>query len=339
MRTAGALNIEAERRVRERIEAGKDIGPHLYLSSPYVDAVPGSPENPAGQAKTVEQFISAGIHSVKVYTHARPSELEAVIQVAHRSGARVTGHLCAVGFTQAALMGIDNLEHGLIVDSEFYSRPQAGVCPDWESTVAELIRMDVHGPEIQRLIGTLVERHVAITSTLPVFESFSGARVPKLDDRVPNLLAPELRIVYLAQKDKMSHRPDVVWGPMLKKEMEFERAFVKAGGLLVAGVDPTGWGGVIAGYGDQHEVELLVESGFTPEQAIQIATYNGAVLLGQADRVGSLSKGKEADIDVVRGNPAATISDIRHTEIVFKDAVGYDSVAILKSLAGRVGGH
>jgi hypothetical protein len=126
---------------------------------------------------------------------------------------------------------------------------------------------------------------------------------------------------------------------MLKKEMEFERGFVKAGGLLVAGVGPTGWGGLIAGYGDQHEVELLVESGFTPEKAIQIATYNGALLLGQADRVGSLSKDKEADIDVVRGNPAATMSAIRRTEIVFKDGVGYDSAAIQRSLAGKIGSH
>src|SRR5207248_7275342 len=79
-----------------------------------------------------------------------------------------------------------------------------GACPDWENTATELTRMDVHGPEIQRLIATLVERHVAITSTLPVFESFSGSRIPKLDDRAPNLLAPELRIVYMAQKDLTS---------------------------------------------------------------------------------------------------------------------------------------
>ena len=339
VRTAGALDIRAERRMKERIEAGKVIGPHLYLSTPYVDPDPGSSENPAGYAKAVEDLISGGIDSVKVYTHARTSELRAVIQVAHRSGVHVTGHLCAIGFTQAALMGIDNLEHGLIVDSEFYSQPQPGACPEWWDTAAELARMDVHGPEIQRLIGTLVEHHVAITSTLPVFESLSGTRVSLLDDRVIGLLAPELRVVYTTQKDVVSRRPDVVWGPMLKKEMEFEREFVRAGGLLVAGVDPTGWGGVIAGYGDQHEVELLVESGFTPEQAIQIATHNGAVLLGHADRVGTLSKGKEADIAVVRGNPASTISDIRQTEIVFKDGVGYDSAAILKSLAGKVGGH
>ena len=339
IRTAGALDIRAERRMKERIEAGKDIGPHLYLSTPYVDPDPGSPENPAGYSKAVEQLISGGIDSVKVYTHARTSELAAVIQVAHRSGVRVTGHLCAIGFTQAALLGIDNLEHGLIVDSEFYSQPQPGACPDWGSTAAELARMEVHGPEIQRLIGTLVQRHVAITSTLPVFESFSATRIPQLDDRVTDLLVPELRIVYTAQKDVVSRGPDAVWGPMLKKEMEFEREFVRAGGLLVAGVDPTGWGGVIAGYGDQHEVELLVESGFTPEQAIQIATYNGAVLLGHADQVGTLLRGKEADIAVVRGNPSSAISDIRHTELVFKDGVGYDSAAILKSLAGRVGVH
>src|SRR5438046_1807936 len=186
--------------------------------SPLNDARRGNPIQSldAGQFFKPEELISAGIRSVKVYTHARPSELEAVIQVAHRSGARVTGHLCAVGFTQAALMGIDNLEHGLIVDSEFYSQPQAGACPDWESTAAELARMDVHGQEIQRLIGTLVERHVAITSTLPVFESFSPTRIPKLDDRLTNLLAPGLRMAYTAQKDAVSSRQDAVWGPMLK---------------------------------------------------------------------------------------------------------------------------
>ena len=130
-----------------------------------------------------------------------------------------------------------------------------------------------------------------------------------------------------------------LWDKLLREEMEFERGFVKAGGFLLAGTDPTGWGGVIAGFGDQRELELLVEAGFTAEQAIKIATYNGAFFLGQSDQIGTLSKGKQADIIVVRGNPAAEIKDIRNTEIVFKDGVGYDSASILKTVIGQVGRH
>src|SRR6185295_4851236 len=120
--------------------------------------------------------------TVKVYSRIRRSELAAVIAAAHRHGAHVTGHLCAIGFTEAAAMGIDNLEHGLIVDTEFYSRRQAGACPDSPDVVAELVQMDVRGPRIQALIDTLVQHHVAITSTLAVFESFSSSRMPGLDD-------------------------------------------------------------------------------------------------------------------------------------------------------------
>jgi imidazolonepropionase-like amidohydrolase len=337
LRTAGTIDIDAELRFKQRIDDGKEIGPHLYLATPYIDPDPAEPENPAGYALAVEQLIPKGVQTVKVYSRVRRSELAAVIASAHRHGARATGHLCAIGFTEAAAMGIDNLEHGLIVDTEFYSRRQTGACPDWPDVVAELVQMDVRGPRIQALIDTLVKHHVAITSTLAVFESFSSARMPGLDDRAVPMLEPNFQAAYLATQSDTARKPDVMWGAMLKKEMAFERAFVKAGGLLMAGVDPTGWGGTIAGFGDQHQVELLVEAGFTPEQAIRIATYNGALFLGRADRIGTLETGKEADLFVVRGNPASKITDIRHTELVFKDGVGYDSPAILRSLTSRIG--
>jgi hypothetical protein len=244
--------------------------------------------------------------------------------------------LCAVGFSEAARLGIDNLEHGLIVDTEFYSRRQPGVCPDAIGVMKELVQMDVHGPQIQELIRTLVQRRVAVTSTLPVFESFSRSGIANLDPRVLPMLAPQLQAAYRSLTARPQD-PDGLWEKMLQKEMEFELEFVKAGGLLMAGSDPTGWGGVIAGFGDQREVELLVEAGFRTEQAVRIATYDGALFLGQDDRIGALAKGKQADIVVVRGNPINDIKDIRCVEIVFKDGVGYDSPAILKTVLGQVG--
>src|SRR5206468_4279990 len=122
-----------------------------------------------------------------------------------------------------------------------------------------------------------------------------------------------------------------------QKEMEFERAFVAAGGLLLAGLDPTGNGGVVAGFGDQRETELLVEAGFTPLEAIKIATLNGAQFLGEQERIGSIAAGKAADLVIIKGNPAANIRDIENVDIVFKDGVGYDSQKLIDSVRGLVG--
>jgi imidazolonepropionase-like amidohydrolase len=119
--------------------------------------------------------------------------------------------------------------------------------------------------------------------------------------------------------------------------MEFERAFVQAGGLLIAGLDPTGNGGVVAGFGDLRQVELLVEAGFTPVEAIKIATLNGATFLGEDTRIGSIAAGKQADLMVVKGNPSTNILEIENVEIVFKDGVGYDTEKLIQSVQGLVG--
>ena len=335
IRTAGHGAINAEIRLKQQIDQGREPGPRIYLSV-YVDGDLRGPENPSRVAQSAERAISAGIRSIKIYTGTRPSELAAVVQSAHQLGVKVTGHLCATGFSEAAAAGIDNLEHGILVDTEFYSGRQPGSCPDQGLVQSELIRMDVRGPQIQNLIRTLVSHGVAITSTLAVFESFSAQRMRGLDSRTLPMLAPELqpafrtKLALIASRDALPERA-------LLKEMQFEREFVQAGGLLMAGLDPTGWGGVIAGYGDQRELELLVEAGFRPEQAIQIATSNGAQFLGEAERIGTLAAGRVADIVVVRGNPSNDIRDIENTQLVVKEGVRYDPSTLLRGLAGTVG--
>ena len=127
------------------------------------------------------------------------------------------------------------------------------------------------------------------------------------------------------------------WPAAFRKELEFEYAFSKAGGLLLAGLDPTGMGGVIAGFGDQREVELLVEAGFTPVEAIHIATANGAQFLGESDRIGTIAPGKQADLVVIKGDPSKKIEDVENVETVFKDGVGYDSAKLIDSVRGVVG--
>ena len=106
---------------------------------------------------------------------------------------------------------------------------------------------------------------------------------------------------------------------------------------MIAGPDPTGHGDVLPGFGDQREIELLVEAGFSPVEAIKIATLNGAVYLGKEKQIGSIAMGKNADLVVIKGDPSKQISDVENVEIVFKDGVGYDSQKLLNSVKGRYG--
>jgi imidazolonepropionase-like amidohydrolase len=131
--------------------------------------------------------------------------------------------------------------------------------------------------------------------------------------------------------------PSLINAPFYK-EMQFERAFVKAGGLLMAGSDPGGGApGVIPGFGMQREVELLVEAGFTPIEAIRIATANGAAFLNEIGYIGTIEAGKQADLVIIHGDPESNISDIQKIETVFKDGIGYDPIKLLKSVRGKVG--
>jgi hypothetical protein len=206
------------------------------------------------------------------------------------------------------------------------------VCPAGGTT--SWAKQDVNGTQVQKLIRDLVSHHVAVTSTLPVFEASAPGR-PKLQTRTLDAMSAESAHSYLTARARVAL--DSPMTALMRKEMDFEVAFAKAGGLLLAGPDPTGNGGVLPGFGDQREIELLVEAGFSPVQAIQIATENGASYLGQQDRIGTLAAGKQADLVLIKGDPSKRIEEIENVETVFKAGIGYDSQKLIESVRGQVG--
>jgi imidazolonepropionase-like amidohydrolase len=344
-RTAGSLEPYTDISVKQAIDAGKIPGPRLFLTGPYLEGDPSiGPQlhaltGPEDAARMVNYWADEGATSFKAYMHITPQELKAAVDAAHAHGLKVTGHLCAVGFKEAAALGIDNLEHGLAVDTEFFPDKKEGVCPGQNPGQAALAKLDVEGPQIQSTIQDLIAHHVAVTSTLAIFESFVPNRPPmKEEARVRQSIAPEGWADYATTRAAIAEHADAsLWPKLLKMEMQFERDFVKQGGLLMAGCDPTGYGGVLPGFGDQRNLELLVESGFTPLEAIHIATENGARWLGEESHFGTIAAGKDADLVVIDGNPAAKIEDIEKMEIVFKDGVGYDPRKLIDSVRGLVG--
>jgi imidazolonepropionase-like amidohydrolase len=344
VRTTGSVEPYTDLEVKKLIDAGAMAGPKMHVTGPYLEGLGAfTPqmhqlEGAADASRTVEFWIAEGATSFKAYMHITPEVLAAAAKAAHAHGIKVTGHLCSIGFREAADLGIDDLEHGLVVDTEFFSGKKAGVCPPAAEAAREMAdKLDVSSEPVRAMIQDLVRRKVAITSTLPVFEAFVPGR-PPLAPRVLAAMTLDARVAYLRARANVSDNAARSYWPVLfKKEMQFELAFARAGGLLLAGLDPTGNGAVIAGFGDQQEVVLLVEAGFTPVEAIRIATFNGARFLGEDTRIGTLALGKAADIVAIKGNPAADISDITKVEVVFKDGVGYDSARLIESVKGLVG--
>jgi imidazolonepropionase-like amidohydrolase len=340
-RTGGSLEPYTDLNVKRMVDDGRMPGPKLWITGPYLEgkgsfaAQMHELSGPEDATRTVEYWAYEGVTSFKAYMNITRAELKAAVEAAHAHRIPVTGHLCSVGFREAAEIGIDNLEHGLLVDTEFHPGKQPDVCPPQGVTRAEIARLDIGSAPVREMIADLVRHHVAITSTLAVFEAFDGDR-PPLEQRFLDAVNPEAAISYLSSRARS--RPGSFTAP-LKKEMEFERAFVQAGGVLLAGADPTGNGGALAGFADQRNVELLVEAGFTPVEAIHIATANGAKFLGEQDRVGTITAGKQADLVVIEGNPAARIADIEKVKLVFKDGAGYDPAKLLESVRGAAGLH
>lgn len=343
IRTTGSVEPYTDLELKKDIDAGKMAGPKIHVTGPYLEG-PGSFAIQMHQLRdaedareTVEFWIKQGVTSFKAYMDITPDELSAAVKAAHAHGIKVTGHLCSIGFREAAALGIDDLEHGIFVDTEFLPEKKEGVCPNTRDATKALLAIEISSKPMQDMIHDLIAHHVAVTSTLPVFETSVPGRAP-LEARVLDAMMPEARLAYLTRRARISDGAATsTAGAMFKKEMEFEREFVKQGGMLLAGLDPTGYGGVIAGFGDQREVELLVDAGFTPLEAIHIATSNGAEFLGELDKIGTLASGKAADLVVLDGDPSVNIKDIERVELVFKDGVGYDSAKLIDSAKGMVG--
>ena len=345
LRTTGSVEPYTDLNLKSQIDAGKLPGPHMDVTAPYLEGA-NSPFVQMHQLKdaddaraTVDFWAAQGATSFKAYMNITRAELKASIDEAHKHGLKLTGHLCSVTYPEAAALGIDNLEHGFFVNTQLDPGKQPDTCP---STVGgpTLARMKAGSPEAAALIQLLVQHHVALTSTLPVFES-SDPRHLHLQPRVLETMSPPTREAYLATRNlELSRTREagvIDRAQNFRNGMALERAFVAAGGLLLAGPDPTGDGGTLPGFGDQREIELLVDAGFTPVEAIHIATLNGAIYLGRDKSIGSVAPGKNADLVVVRGDPSQHIADIENTEIVFKDGAGYDSQKLLDSARGRYG--
>jgi imidazolonepropionase-like amidohydrolase len=339
MRTGGNTNGVMDFVLKKQIDAGQQPGPALDATGPYLNGPQGflqmyALKDADDARRQVAYWADMGATSFKAYMNITREELRAAADEAHTRGMKITGHLCSLTYAEAAEAGIDDLEHGFMAATDFIPDKKPDVCPGQAVGQRTIAAVDENGEPFKTLVKKLVDKHVALTSTLTVFETFTPGRpVPPGID----VLLPELKQQFMQSYERTKQNQQSVYTRLFPKGMALERAFARAGGLLLAGTDPTGYGGVIPGYSNQRQLELLVEAGFTPLEALKIGTLNGATYLGRDSRVGSIAVGKQADLVIVDGDPSKNIADVRKVETVFKQGVGFDPAKLIASVNGKVG--
>ncbi|WP_262694745.1 amidohydrolase family protein [Kordiimonas aquimaris] len=340
-RTAGSFEPYTDVKVKQYIAAGRLVGPNYDTTAPFVEGAPAlflqAPEleTPEEARRFVNYWADQGMTSYKAYMNVKKAVLGAAIEEAHSRGLKVAGHLCSVSYADASDLGIDNLEHGFVLAPDFLPNRVEDKCSGFP--LARFMEVELESPEAQALMDKLIENNTAITSTLAVLARISATVNGPNPDAI-EALGHGAKAHYMGNHLAGYQRAidNDIWERAVRKEMAWEKAFADKGGLVVAGSDTTGIGGTVAGFANHEQIELLVEAGFSPLDAIKISTLNGAISMGREASVGSIAVGKNADLVIVDGKPDTDIKDIRRVVTVFKDGVGYDSKKLIASARGRV---
>ena len=343
IRTTGSAAPYSELNLKRAIEEGSQIGPRLFVTGPYITGGSGMTymtrlASPEDARRVVKYWAEEGVDWFKAYTLISREELAAAIDEAHKHGIKVTGHLCSVSFKEAVELGIDNLEHGYFTNTDYDSEKEADECPS--GFQGRLVDVDLESPEVQSTFQIMIENDVPMTSTLAVYEMYVPGR-PMADQRTLDAMSEEVREEYITTYNQIQEQAGNDNYPyasgLFEKAQAYEYAFVKAGGLLASGVDPTGYGGALPGFGDQRNYLLLLEAGFTSVEVIQIMTLNGARVLGIEDQLGSVTEGKIADLAIIEGDLVNNPEAINEVKYVFKDGRAYHSGRIINKVTGLVG--
>jgi imidazolonepropionase-like amidohydrolase len=345
-------NVTALRLTREKLESGKMLGPRLYFSGNILD---GNPPVSAGgsllvdtpeRARSAVNFLAdQGVDFVKVYNNVKEPELSAVIEAANSRGLPVAGHIPrTLTMTRAIEMGMTRLEHIRITGKEMLSAEEAEKIDPLPVAKREAMlwqRFDLDSQKFRDLVNRLAVSRVFLDPTLVVDEYFnaSSAEAEKKDPNNKYLSAEFLEGASQAFQNPLFQIPPELKTAAVeavRKEQRFVGMCNEAGVRIIAGTDGPGVGRLLPGFGLQRELELLVEAGLSPLQALRAATSTAAEALGKEDRLGTLESGKLADLVVLDADPLAAIQNVKNVRTVVQGGKVYEPSALLEQALAEV---
>ncbi len=310
-----------------QVDRGEVVGPRIVPAG-YIE---GKSEfsSPGGfvvasvqEAKdAIDWYAQHGYRQIKIYNSFRPEWVEPTAAYAHQRGLRVGGHIPAfMRAEEAVRAGYDEIQHINQVMLNFLVEPT-----DDTRTLTRFYLMtdhardiDVESPEVQAFFKLLKESGTTIDTTLATFESMFLQRQGEIS---PSFAAVASHLPVGDQRDRRTNSMDVTDKNAARYRESWERVLEFVGDMYAAGIPFVAGTDEIAGFTLHRELELYVQAGLKPAEALQVATWNGAKYTGLLDELGSIERGKRADLILIDGDPTQDISAIRRISLVMKDGV------------------
>jgi imidazolonepropionase-like amidohydrolase len=312
--------------VRQAIDQEHRLGPRLLLAGLIDGTSPNAfglftAQTPAEAAGIVDMYVDAHFDQIKVYTHIQPDVLRAVSDEAHKRGLTVTGHVpAAVNSFEAVADGMDQINH-----LQFVTRSMVP-----EGSNAPFRLADLDSDRAKSLIALLVEKQIVVDPMVSWGEMASHPSKMATASFEPGFGAAPVPHSWSYNNIDPAGLEESKFHDRIAANLKVIDVLFRAGVPIVAGSDTN-----LIGYGLDRELELYVEAGMTPLQAIQSATIVPARVMHHDADSGTIEAGKRADLILVTGDPLTNISDLRHVVSVVTDGRLYNS----KSLASSVGFH
>jgi hypothetical protein len=320
--------------VREAVNSGRGVGPRLLLagivdgSGPLALGV-ARVDTPEQAREWVHRYHDAGFNQIKIYSSVKKENLEVVTSEAHKLGMTVTGHIPEglTGF-DGVNAGMDQINHiTYIVRMMAPDIPGGRGAANSPETLKAFRNFDPNSEQSHKAIQFLKSHGTVVDPTLAVFEMFQRTGRKPLESFEPGVakVAPALS-VQLRNVGPGPARADLGQA-QFAAELKAVSALHRAGVPIVAGTDQT-----VPGHSLHRELELYVEAGFTPMEALQAATLVPAKVMGLEHETGTIEPGKRADLVILGANPLENISNVRRTERVIQGGVVYDCAALWRSV-------
>ena len=317
--------------VRDAIAQGRGLGPHLLLagivdgSGPMAIGVERV-DTPEQARMWTNRYHAAGFLQMKIYSSVTLENFKAVADEAHRLGMTVTGHV-PQGLTayQTIPAGEDQINHiSYIADIMEPPLPDGATRAERRNAAANL---DIDSPEAKKAMAFLKDHHTVVDPTIALFELFTAttAKPPASFEpginKIPQVLAQQLTDVGPPNENS------AIGEKIFEKSVAIVGALHRSGVPVMAGTDQA-----VPGHSLHREIELYVQAGFTPMEAIQAATLVPARVMGLEKEIGTVEKGKRADLILINGNPLEDIHNTRNVEYVITNGSMYHTAELWQSV-------
>jgi hypothetical protein len=323
------------------IERGDVVGPHIvpagYIEgeSPF-SSRGGFVVNSVGEAESaIDWYAQRGYRQIKLYNSIKPEWAAPIAAYAHSRELRVSGHVPAFSRAERVVReGYDELQHVNQLMLNFVSEPDTDsrTIVRFNLVGEKSHTLDLESKSVRDFIALLAERRTVIDATMATFE---GSYTQRPGDMDPSLAAIADHMPFATQRAWRNNTTDVSGGKLEVYRASWQRMMQFFGKLHAAGVPLVAGTDSIAGFMLHRELELYVQAGVPPGEAIRIATENGAHYAGVPHETGTIERGKRADLILVDGDPTKIISDIRRISYVLKAGVGYVPAELYEAFGVR----